>query len=55
MGNNGIGISIAFAISVTIVTLDLIFFRDQPFRRLVANVTVVGFYAAVYFALIKKR
>jgi hypothetical protein len=55
MGDKRIGITIALAISATVITLDIIFFRDQPFRRLAANISVVGFYAAVYFALVKKR
>ncbi|MEI7541471.1 MAG: hypothetical protein WCJ89_08345 [Actinomycetes bacterium] len=54
MGNRGTGIAIAVLIPATIITIDLIFFRDQPFRRLIANICVVGLYAAVYFALIKK-
>jgi len=54
MGNKVIGFAIAIAISATIVTLDLLFFRDQPLRRLAANITVVGCYAAVYFTIIKK-
>jgi hypothetical protein len=53
MGNKAMGVAFAFAIIATIITLDLLFFRNQPFPRLVANVSIVGFYAASYFLFFK--
>jgi hypothetical protein len=54
MGNKGMGIAFALAIVATVITLDLLFFRYQPFHRLVANVSIVGFYTALYFILLKR-
>ena len=55
MGNKGMGIAIALAIIATVITLDLLFFRGQPFHRLLANVSIVGFYAAFYFIFLKRN
>jgi hypothetical protein len=55
MGKSGVGIAFAAAIAVTVIAVDLAFFRDQPIRRLIANVSIVIIYAGIYIAFFKKN
>lgn len=41
------------ALVAVVVCVDVLFFRHQPFRRLLANVGIVLVFAALYFWLVK--
>ncbi len=49
-----VGLIFAILISVTIVTLDLFFFRDQTTQRFMANVGVTLIFGAFYWKFFKK-
>ena len=54
MGKTTLGIIFFIAISATILTVDLLFFRHHTMQRLIANVAIVLVYATIYFIYSKR-
>jgi len=53
MGKTGFGIIFSVVVITTIVTVDLLFFRNQTTQRLFANIAIVIAYATIYFTFSK--
>jgi len=54
MSRTQVGVIFALAVITTILTCDLLFFKHRNFERLVANISIVGFYGAIYL-IFRKR
>jgi hypothetical protein len=55
MGKTGFGIIFSVAVITTVVTVDLLFFRDHTTQRLMANIAIVIAYASIYFTFSKRN
>ena len=55
MGNNSTNAIYVIAIVATVVMVDVLFFRNRFWDRLMANIGIVLIYIAFYLAFINKR
>lgn len=55
MPGNALSITYFVAMAVTIVCVDILFFRHRFWPRLLANLGIVLVYAAFYLALLRHR
>jgi hypothetical protein len=53
MGKQAIGVLYALVMVAVIVGLDVLFFREQPWERLAANVGIVLVFGAFYLRFLK--
>lgn len=53
MGARGVGVLYALAMVVVVVAVDLLFFRDHGWERLMVNVGIVLVFGGFYLAFLK--
>jgi hypothetical protein len=53
MGKQAIGVLYALVMVAVIVGVDVLFFREQPWERLAANVGIVLVFGAFYLRFLK--
>lgn len=55
MSKNVVIVTYVLAMVVTVVTVDILFFRYRFWERLAVNIGIVLIYIAFYFAFLKNR
>lgn len=55
MGSAPAVVLYVLALVAAVVCVDVLFFRQQPLPRLIANITIVLVFAAFYFWFLKNR
>jgi hypothetical protein len=55
MNKNTITVCYILAMVVTVVIVDVLFFRHRIWERLLANIGIILVYIAFYFAFVKNR
>jgi len=53
VGRTAVGLAYAALLVVVVVAVDVLFFRDHPWPRLMANVGIVLVFAAFYLRFFK--
>lgn len=55
MGRPALGVLYGLAMVAVVVAADLLFFRDHPWERLMANVGIVLVFGAFYLRFLRTR